>query len=267
MSGFSGCTHGSCSRAAIRISSPTREISRASDGSSAKPSAAASAIAYHMPPNATSTVIVPMPVDVERRVEAVGEARHVRQLDALAAAVAAARGHLDDACRRLEAQRRLRLVHLDHAGLEQHGRDADRVRARHRRVLGRLHDDVARVAIRTRATGRSGWRARRRCRAARAGAGGAASRPRAAPACARRRSRPAAAITPPTTTLPTSPPAWQPTTVIARVERISRASAFRARWPRRRAPAARPPSGARCASAIPRCGPPAPRRACARPPS
>ena len=32
-------------------------------------------------------------------------------------------------------------------GLEQHGRRADRVRARHRRVLGRLHDDEAGVAV------------------------------------------------------------------------------------------------------------------------
>ena len=66
------------------------ESSRASDGSSAKPSARASAIAYHMPPNATSTVSVPRPVDLERRVDPVGEARDVRELDALAAAVAAA---------------------------------------------------------------------------------------------------------------------------------------------------------------------------------
>ena len=87
------------------------------------------------------------PVDVELRVESVREAWDVRQLDALAFAVAARRANLDDAGGCFEPQRRLRLVHLDHPGLEQHGRDADRVRARHRRILGRLHDDVARVAV------------------------------------------------------------------------------------------------------------------------
>ncbi len=50
ISGFSGCAQGSCSRAAARIRSPVSERSRASCGSIAKPSALASAIAYHMPP-------------------------------------------------------------------------------------------------------------------------------------------------------------------------------------------------------------------------
>ncbi len=50
MAGFSGWEQGSCSRAAARIRSPASERSRASPGSIAKPSAAASAIAYHMPP-------------------------------------------------------------------------------------------------------------------------------------------------------------------------------------------------------------------------
>jgi hypothetical protein len=50
IAGFSGCAHGSCSRAAARIRSPATASSRASPGSIAKPSAAASAIAYHMPP-------------------------------------------------------------------------------------------------------------------------------------------------------------------------------------------------------------------------
>ncbi len=50
MPGFSGCTHGTCSRAAARMRSPAIDRSRASCGSIAKPSARASAIAYHMPP-------------------------------------------------------------------------------------------------------------------------------------------------------------------------------------------------------------------------
>ena len=221
MSGFSGCAHGSCSRAATRMRSPTAQSSRASDGSSAKPSADASAIAYHMPPNATSTVSVPSPSTSSGSVDAVGEAGNVRDLDALAAAVAACSSHLDDARRRLEAKRRLGLVHLDHAGLEQHGRDAHRVRARHRRVLGRLHDDVARGAFRTLRrddqVGVDGDAAARLAQAAAA----AASRRRATPASARRPSSPGGGSTPPTTTFPTSPPAWQPTTVMARLDRIA----------------------------------------------
>ena len=136
---------GSCSRAATRMRSPTcAELARLVrlDREAER---AASAIAYHMPPYATSTVERPDPVHLEPRVELLGERGHVRQLDALDAAVAARGANLDDARRRLEPQRRLRLAQLDHARLEQHGRDADRVRARHRRVLGRLHDDVARA--------------------------------------------------------------------------------------------------------------------------
>ena len=59
--GFSGWAHGSCSRAATRIRSPASERSCASCGTSSKPSAEASAMAYHMPPNETSTVSVPSP--------------------------------------------------------------------------------------------------------------------------------------------------------------------------------------------------------------
>ncbi len=61
ISGFSGCTHGSCSRAAAGSARPRGDSSRASEGSSEKPSAAASAIAYHMPPKATSTASDPSP--------------------------------------------------------------------------------------------------------------------------------------------------------------------------------------------------------------
>ena len=160
-------------------------------------------------------------LDLERRVEPVGERGDVRDLDALAAAVAARGPGLDDAARRLEPQHRLGLAHLDHAGLEQHGRGADRVRARHGRVLGRLHDDEAGVAVGP----------RRRHDQVRV-AGDAAARlvqeqlaqavavARAASASARTRSRPAGGSTPPVTTFPTSPPAWHPTTVIVRRARI-----------------------------------------------
>ena len=65
----------------------------------------------------------------------------------LDAAVLTVRANLDDARGRLQAKNRLGLDHLDHAGLEQNGRDADRVRARHQRILGRLHDHEAVVAV------------------------------------------------------------------------------------------------------------------------
>ena len=107
----------------------------------------ASAIAYHMPPNATSTVSVPSPSTSSCASRCSAKHGTFVELDAHALAVAAPRGHLDDAGRRLEPQRRLGLAHLDHAGLEQHRRDADRVRAGHRGVLGRLHDDVAGLAV------------------------------------------------------------------------------------------------------------------------
>ena len=117
-----------------------------------------------------------------------------------------------------------------HPGLEQHGRDADRVRARHRRILGRLHHDVARVAVVARR--RHDQVRVHRDRAARLAQQEAAQRvvtlqrlhlledgsPRAA---GRRRPRPRC---------PTSPPAWQQTTVIVR--RVS-ASTPSLRTPRR----------------------------------
>ena len=87
-------------------------------------------------------------VDLERRVEPVDERTGTFVSSTLSTRPSrhAARTSTTPA-RRLEAQRRLGLVQLDHPGLEQDGRDADRVRARHRRILGRLHDDVARVAV------------------------------------------------------------------------------------------------------------------------
>jgi hypothetical protein len=60
ISGFSGWATGHCSRVAALIISPTRTRSRPSSGVIANPSGRASAIAYHMPPYATSTVTVPI---------------------------------------------------------------------------------------------------------------------------------------------------------------------------------------------------------------
>ena len=63
--------------------------------------------------------------------------------DALGLAVAAIGDDRDQAARRLERKMRLGLLHRQNAGVEQHGRDADGVRARHRRRVLGLHDDEA----------------------------------------------------------------------------------------------------------------------------
>ena len=85
-----------------------------------------------------------------RRVERRGERRHVLERHALAAAVAAVGGHAHEAGRRLEHERRDRLGHRHDAGLEDHGRGVDRVRARHALVGAGLHDQEARVGLRVR---------------------------------------------------------------------------------------------------------------------
>ena len=83
------------------------------------------------------------PCDLQLGVELVGEGRDVAHRDALGLAVAALGGDLDDAARRFEREARLRLDHRHDAGVEQDGRHADRIRARHRRRVRGLHDDPA----------------------------------------------------------------------------------------------------------------------------
>ena len=90
---------------------------------------------------------VPEPLDLEHCVELPDEAGHVRELDALALPVTTGDARLDDAAGRLEPDHGLGLAHLDHAGLEEDCRHTDRVRAGHGRILGRLHDDEAGVAV------------------------------------------------------------------------------------------------------------------------
>ncbi len=145
--GFSGCSQGSCSRAAARIRSPgKREVTRLVRFDR---EAERVRVGDRVPHASVGDVDSDraQAVDLERRIEAIGKAGDVRELDALAAAVPAGRPHLDHAARRLEPEDRFRLGHGQDAGLEQHRRRADRVRAGHRRVLGRLHDDEARVAV------------------------------------------------------------------------------------------------------------------------
>ena len=151
ISGFSGWTHGSCSRAASADQlADARQVARLATARARSRARRASAIAYHMPPYATSTVSVPSPRPrAARRAGRRSTARSSSSTHSTFPSRHAARD-LDDARRRLEPERRLRLAHLDHARLEQHRRDADRVRARHRRILGRLHDDVADGAVRAR---------------------------------------------------------------------------------------------------------------------
>ena len=141
---FSGCTHGSCSRAAARIRSPASDSSRASLGSIAKPSACASAIAYHMPPNATSTAIVPSPSTSSGASSR--SAKHGTFVSSTLShlAVAARRARLDDAAGRLEPERPSPARASRPSRSPAAPSRADRVRARHRRILGRLHDDEAR---------------------------------------------------------------------------------------------------------------------------
>ena len=102
ISGFSGWTHGSCSRAASRISSPMRDRSRASDGSSEKPSASASAIAYHIPPKATSTVSDPSPSTSSGASSLSTKQGTFVSSTHSALSLAAAGGDLDDPRRRLQ---------------------------------------------------------------------------------------------------------------------------------------------------------------------
>ena len=82
-------------------------------------------------------------LDLQRHVEPVGEAGDVADGDPFGLAVAAGRRDLDDAARRLQTKAGLRLGHGEEPGVEQHGGDADRVGAGHRRGVHRLHDDEA----------------------------------------------------------------------------------------------------------------------------
>ena len=87
-------------------------------------------------------------LDLERHAETGGEARQVCDEDALGLAVPAFGADADEAARGFERQLRHRLLHRHEAAVEQHGGDADRVRARHRRGVLGLHDDEGRVGAR-----------------------------------------------------------------------------------------------------------------------
>jgi hypothetical protein len=102
--------HGSCSRAAARISSPTRELARLVR---LDRKAELGCIGDRVPhaPERDVDRDPPKPVDVQRRAEVRGERRNVRQLDTLHASVATRCADLDDARGRLEPECRLGLLH------------------------------------------------------------------------------------------------------------------------------------------------------------
>ena len=87
------------------------------------------------------------PLDRQRHVQPCGEARQVFDEDALRLAVAALGPHPHQPARRLEHQPRLGLGHRHQPAVQEHGRDADRVRPRHRRRVLRLHDDEGGVGL------------------------------------------------------------------------------------------------------------------------
>ncbi len=87
------------------------------------------------------------PFDFQGRVQVAGKRGQVAHRDGFGLAVLTVRTHAHQAARRLQGQLGDWLLHGDQASIQQHGRNADRVRARHgRRVLG-LHDDKGRVGL------------------------------------------------------------------------------------------------------------------------
>ena len=90
----------------------------------------------------------PAAVEFEPGIQDPCEGRDVAQQNSLRLAVAAFGAHRDEAARRFQDQFGDRLLHRQDAAVEQNGRDADRVRAGHRRRILRLHDDEAHLRVR-----------------------------------------------------------------------------------------------------------------------
>ena len=85
--------------------------------------------------------------DFERVVEVEHEARHVGDLHRAHPAAPAVGAHRDAAGRGVQMHQRLGLAHRHHAGFQQHGRRAHRIRAGHRRIFRLFHDDQPSIAI------------------------------------------------------------------------------------------------------------------------
>ncbi|MBP2447643.1 hypothetical protein JOH51_005082 [Rhizobium leguminosarum] len=90
----------------------------------------------------------PQSFDLQISVENGGKGRRIAECDGPATPILAFRRDFDDPARHVELKLRDRLDHRHHAGLQQHSRDADRIRPRHRNVFGRFHDDGASDALR-----------------------------------------------------------------------------------------------------------------------
>ena len=147
ISGFSGWTTSNCSTAAALIFSPQIDHvaglvrghakthrGRINDG---EEGAAVRNIGGH---RADAR-------DLKLGVEAVDETGHVVEGDAFDLAVLAVGCHRHQSRRGVEDEARFGLAHGRQTGLQHHGDDADGVGARHRRIVGGLHDDHADVGF------------------------------------------------------------------------------------------------------------------------
>ena len=88
-----------------------------------------------------------MPGKSTDRAGAQHERRDIAQGDRPRAAVGDLDAHRNQPRRRVEPNRRQRLSHLDHAGLDEHGRDADRSVAAHRQAAGHLDEQHTEVGV------------------------------------------------------------------------------------------------------------------------
>ena len=80
-------------------------------------------------------------LDLEGHTEIRREGRYVRDRDALRLAASALRAYTDDPSGRFHDELGLGLDQRNDSRVEDNRRDADRVRPRHRRSVGRFHDD------------------------------------------------------------------------------------------------------------------------------
>ena len=104
-------------------------------------------------------------VSTSRRVQ---ERRDVADRHRLRAAVLDAHARLDQAGGDVEPHDGLGLGHLDHPGLDEHGRDADRPVPAHRQAAADLDEDDAPVGVVAASAAGGSRRTSRRARAARA---------------------------------------------------------------------------------------------------
>ena len=163
-----------------------------------------------------------------------GSAGTLRSVTDARAAVLHRDARLDEAGGRVEPHDRLRLGHLDHPGLDEHRRDADRPVPAHRQAARDLDEQHAPVGVRRASAAAGSRRTSPRGRAARASAAGAGRRCSASK-CSLRSSivSPGSGATPPVTTRVGIPSVWESTA--ARYAAARRTSRRDRRPARRRA--------------------------------